>query len=86
MPATDRTLHLAPGAGSRQEPDAGLAWFSEQCMANGAPLERYIAHAERIGDQELATFFRRALAKSNRASPGDRRQRTRRASPDRRRG
>lgn len=55
-------------------------------MTNGAPLERYIAHAERIGDQELATFFRRALAQSNRASPGERRQSARRASPDRRRG
>jgi hypothetical protein len=86
MPATDRTLHLAPGAGSREEPNAGLAWFSEQCMTNGAPLERYIAHAERIGDQELATFFRRALAESNRPSPGERRRRTRRASLDRRRG
>jgi hypothetical protein len=55
-------------------------------MTNGAPLERYLAHAERIGDQELATFFRRALAESKRANPGDRRLRTRRMSPDRRRG
>jgi hypothetical protein len=86
MPAADGTLHLAPGAGSREEPDAGLAWFSEQCMTNGAPLERYITHAERIGDQELATFFRRALAQSNRARPSERRQRNRRMSPDRRRG
>jgi hypothetical protein len=92
MPAADRTLHLAPGAGSLEGPDAGVAWFSEQCMTNGAPLERYVAHAERIGDQELATFFRRALAESNRASPtnrtrnSDRRRRTRRVGPERRRG
>jgi hypothetical protein len=86
MPATDRTLHLASGVRSREEPDAGLAWFSEQCMTNGAPLERYVAHAERIGDEELAAFFRRALAESQRARPGERRARARRAGRERRRG
>ncbi|HTU88043.1 MAG TPA: hypothetical protein VMF57_20860 [Solirubrobacteraceae bacterium] len=78
-------LHLATGAGSQDEPDAGLAWFTQQCMTNGAPLERYIAHAERLGDQELATFFRRALAESHRVRPGDRRRWERRSRGDRRR-
>ena len=54
-------------------------------MNNGAPLESYIIHAESIGDRELATFFRRALAECRRASPGDRRQWTRRSRSDRRR-
>ena len=54
-------------------------------MANGAPLESYIIHAESIGDRELATFFRRALAESRRVRPGDRRRLTRRAHGDRRR-
>jgi hypothetical protein len=79
------TLHLATGAASRDEPDAGLAWFTEQCIQSGAPLERYIAHAERLGDEELATFFRRALAESHRVRPGDRRRSPRRRG-DRRRG
>jgi hypothetical protein len=79
-------LHLtASGAGSQEEPDAGLRWFTEQCMTNGAPLERYIAHAEGLGDQELATFFRRALAESHRVRPGDRRRWERRFRGERRR-
>ncbi|HUA49506.1 MAG TPA: hypothetical protein VMA77_30000 [Solirubrobacteraceae bacterium] len=78
MAARDRNLDLATGAGSREEPDAGLAWFTQQCIDNGAPLERYVAHAELLGDQELATFFRRALAESHRARPGDRRRWARR--------
>ncbi len=73
----ERGLHLAAGAGS-QEPDAGLLWFAEECMNNGAPLERYIAQAERIGDPELARFFRRALATSHEVRPGDRRRWARR--------
>ncbi len=51
------------------EPDSGLVWFAEECMNNGAPLERYIVHAESLGDRELATFFRRALAESRRVDP-----------------
>jgi hypothetical protein len=68
------------------EPHSGLVWFAEECMNNGAPLERYIVHAESIGDRELATFFRRALAECRRVRPGDRRRSSRRGSRDRRRG
>jgi hypothetical protein len=67
------------------EPHSGLAWFAEECVNNGAPLERYIVHAESIGDRELATFFRRALAQSRRVRPGDRRRWNRRGRGDRRR-
>jgi hypothetical protein len=78
-------LHIASDAGSREEPDAGLVWFAEECMKTGAPLERYIAHAEGLGDQELATFFRRALAESHRVNPSDRRRSARRRGDRRRR-
>ena len=67
------------------EANAGLMWFTEECMANGAPLESYIEHAEQIGDRELATFFRRALAATGDVRPGDRRRRARRGRADRRR-
>ena len=61
-------------------------WFAEECMTNGAPLEGYVEHAERIGDRELAAFFRRALEASDRVRPGDRRRWSRRrGGPDRRR-
>lgn len=75
------TLH---DAGAREETNPGLIWFTEECMNNGAPLESYVEHAERIGDPELATFFRRALAHSRWVRPGDRRRWARRAR-DRRR-
>lgn len=68
------------------ETNPGLIWFTEECVNNGVPLERYVAHAERIGDHELATFFRRALAHSRWVRPGDRRRWNRRARGDRRRG
>jgi hypothetical protein len=55
-----------PSEPIQSEPDAGLVWFAEECMNNGAPLERYIVNAERIGDRELAAFFRRVLAESRR--------------------
>jgi hypothetical protein len=65
--------------------NAGLMWFTEECMTNGAPLESYAEHAERIGDRELAAFFRRALEVSDHLRPGDRRRWARRGRTDRRR-
>ena len=76
-----------PGADGREETNTGLIWFTEECMNNGAPLESYVEHAERIGDHEMATFFRRALAHSRWVRPGDRRRWSRRSvRADRRRG
>ncbi len=78
--------NIHPGAAdTHEEPHSGLIWFAEECMANGAPLETYIVHAEKIGDRELATFFRRALAESRRVRPGERRRWSRRGRGDRRR-
>jgi hypothetical protein len=65
--------------------NAGLMWFTQECMSNGAPLESYIVEAERIGDRELAAFFRRALAASHSLRPGDRRRWSRRGRIERRR-
>jgi hypothetical protein len=79
---TDTQLGLAdPHEGEH----SGLIWFAEERMNNGAPLESYIDQAERIGDRELATFFRRALAQCRRLKPGERRHLTRRTHRDRRR-
>ena len=49
----------------------GLIWFAEECLNNGVRLERYIDSAERRGDQQLAEFFRRALAESGQVLAGD---------------
>ena len=64
-------IHYGAADPRDDEQHSGLIWFAEQCMANGAPLESYIIHAESIGDRELATFFRRALAESRRVKPDE---------------
>jgi hypothetical protein len=74
-----------PAHTHEDERDAGMVWFAEECVANGAPLESYVIHAESIGDRELATFFRRALVESRRLRPGDRRRFTPRVHGNRRR-
>lgn len=74
-----------PADTHEDERHEGMVWFAEECVANGAPLESYVIHAESIGDRELATFFRRALAHSRRVRPGDRRRLTRRLHGNRRR-
>lgn len=40
--------------------DYNLIWFTEACLDNALRLERYIADAERQGDQELVELFQRA--------------------------
>ena len=41
-----------------------ILWFTEACLSNALRLESYIQDAERDGDNELADFFRRAQAES----------------------
>jgi hypothetical protein len=43
-----------------KDKDYNIIWFTEQSLANALRLETYIQDAEREGDEELATFFRRA--------------------------
>ena len=44
--------------------DYDLIWFTEHCLDNALRLETYIQDAERAGDEELATLFRKAQAES----------------------
>jgi hypothetical protein len=41
-----------------------LIWFTEQSLSNALRLETYIQDAERDGDDEIATLFRKAQAES----------------------
>lgn len=43
-----------------KDKDYNLLWFTEQSLSNALRLETYIQDADRDGDSELATFFRRA--------------------------
>lgn len=48
--------------------DYNLIWFVEKCLSNVLRLETFVADAERLGDSELATFFRRAQAESRKGA------------------
>ncbi len=47
-----------------KDKDYNLVWFVEQCLQNALRLETYIQDAERDGDDELATLFKKAQAES----------------------
>jgi hypothetical protein len=45
-----------------------IIWFTEKCLKNALRLESYIQDAERDGDSDLATFFRKAQADSRKGA------------------
>ncbi len=47
-----------------KDKDYNLIWFTEQSLSNSLRLEQYIQDAEREGDEELTTLFRKAQAES----------------------
>jgi hypothetical protein len=51
-----------------KDKDYNVIWFTEQCLNNALRLESYIQDAERDGDDELATFFRKAQADSRKGA------------------
>ena len=51
-----------------KDKDYNIIWFTEQCLSNVLRLETYIQDAERAGDDELATFFRKAQADSRKGA------------------
>lgn len=48
--------------------DYNVIWFTEQCLDNVLRLETYVQDAEREGDSELASFFRRAQETSRKGA------------------
>ena len=51
-----------------KDKDYDIIWFTEACLSNALRLETYIRDAEREGDTELATFFRKAQAESRKGA------------------
>ena len=50
------------------DPPYNILWFTEACLDNALRLETYIEDAEREGDEDLATFFRKAQADSRKGA------------------
>lgn len=51
-----------------KDKDYNLIWFTEQCLNNALRLDTYIQDAERDGDDELATLFKKAQADSRKGA------------------
>jgi hypothetical protein len=51
-----------------KDKDYNIIWLTEACLSNALRLETYIQDAEREGDTELATFFRKAQAESRKGA------------------
>jgi hypothetical protein len=51
-----------------KDKDYNLIWFTEKCLDNALRLEQYAHDAERDGDEDLAEFFRRAQAESQKGA------------------
>ncbi|KDO10818.1 hypothetical protein [Amycolatopsis mediterranei] len=51
-----------------RDKDYNLIWFTEACLSNALRMENYAQDAERDGDAELADFFRRAQAESQKGA------------------
>ena len=51
-----------------KDKDYNLVWFVEQCLQNALRLDTYIQDAEREGDDELATLFKKAQAESRKGA------------------
>ena len=51
-----------------KDKDYNIIWFTEACLDNALRLETYIKDADRDGDEELATFFRKAQADSRKGA------------------
>jgi hypothetical protein len=62
--ATDETGQVT----GTKDKDYNVIWFVEQCLQNALRLETYIQDAERDGDSDLAEFFRRAQAESQKGA------------------
>lgn len=51
-----------------KDKDYNIIWFTESCLDNALRMETYIQDAERDGDEELATLFRKAQAESRKGA------------------
>jgi hypothetical protein len=58
------TTHETGQVTGTKDKNYNLIWFTEQSLSNALRLEQYIEDADRDGDEEVATLFRKAQAES----------------------
>ena len=51
-----------------RDKDYDIIWFTVSCLDNVPRLEIYIQDADKAGDEELATLFRKAQAESRKGA------------------
>jgi len=51
-----------------RDKDYDIIWFTETCLDNVLRLDTYIQDADKAGDEELATLFRKAQAESRKGA------------------
>lgn len=51
-----------------KDKDYDIIWFTESCLDNVLRMETYIQDAEKAGDDELVTLFRKAQAESRKGA------------------
>lgn len=56
------------GVTGTKDKNYNIIWYTEACLSNALRLEEFINDAERDGDQELAEFFRKAQADSQKGA------------------
>ena len=64
MTATNETGQIT----GTKDKNYNVIWFTEACLSNVLRLESYIEDAARDGDTELADFFRKAQADSQKGA------------------
>lgn len=62
------TVNEAGGVTGTKDKNYNVIWFTEACLSNALRLDTYIQDAERDGDSELADFFRKAQAESQKGA------------------
>ena len=55
-------------AAGTKDQDYNVIWFTEACLANAKRLEQYIKDAQTAGNADLAEFFRKAQAESQKGA------------------
>jgi hypothetical protein len=63
---------MSSSAVATTDADPRVAWFAHACQQNGVRIAAYVQSAERVGDREMAEFFRLAQREVHKLTNGAR--------------